>query len=249
MKRKLTSVLLALAMVVSLLSAMSGTARAAEKVPIPGLIDDSTGAAVSLDLVSNETLTLPAGRYYLTDNVEHPYRLLINSGEVWLGLAGKTITNTKTENISNYDYVIRVDAPGALNLLDSVGGGKITGCRGVGVFNTVNMYGGSIESNIGHGVYIYYAKTFNMYGGSISSNTTTYGVNISGGTFNMYGGVISRTTGTAANVYAGNMSSTNGTFNWYGGTIKTGNDAEHDSSKMTATPTIESVKKSLVAQC
>lgn len=84
MKKKLTSILLALAMAVSLLPAMGGTAKAA---PIANLIDASTGMAVDYDSSSG----LPTGHYYLRDHVTLSAPLQITGNDVWLDLRGHNL--------------------------------------------------------------------------------------------------------------------------------------------------------------
>ena len=109
------------------------------------------------------------------------------------------IIRTKNDS-GNLDYNLICNEDGTLNIWNGRIGGN---AGGAGVDNyskesTVNMYGGSIESNVasrnGNGGGVYNAGTFNMYGGRIHGNVST-GVNSGGGvvnrgTFNMSGGSI-----------------------------------------------------------
>lgn len=179
--------------------------------------------------VSELSNNMPAGYYYLTDDVEltktwAPYY------DVALDLNGHDIDvmESYTDAIT-----LRGNASGAtFTLADCRGGnkdheyGKIThGTAGNGTKYT----GAGIVSDVGD-YYNYF--TFNMYGGSISGNTSRTGLGYSGGvqfykssqyndrnTFNMYDGEIVNNTSTYSNGGGGVGLSGYCTFNMYGGTI------------------------------
>ena len=150
---------------------------------------------------------LPAGNYYLQDDITVEYAIAI-SGDVTICLNSKTIQST------GGDAVFRVTGSGKLTLTDCNGNaGKVKSTRegsgsGVKVENggTFNMYGGTISGNTttqqGGGVYVYGGNSkFNMYGGTITDNTadlTDGGVGVytttasTTATFTMNGGEITR---------------------------------------------------------
>lgn len=154
---------------------------------------------------SFEAITLSTGTYKLTDDLSvgelagereglKTTSLYVGNGTedatVELDLAGRTL-NTD-------DCALIVLKGSTLTIVDSVGGGSISGrnglsftgddgtkyayAGGVAVYGTLNMYGGSISGNqaagngvlgYGGGVYVFGGGTFNMYGGTISGNTAS----------------------------------------------------------------------------
>ena len=179
---------------------------------------------------------LPAGNYYLQDDITVEYAIAI-SGDVTICLNSKTIQST------GGDAVFRVTGSGKLTLTDCNGNaGKVKSTRegsgsGVKVENggIFNMYGGTISGNTttqqGGGVYVYGGNSkFNMYGGTITDNTATKGggVYVSGGTFTMNGEATSVSNNTATNdkkTGTGGVYVVDGTFTMNGGTIS-GNTAD-----------------------
>ncbi len=170
-----------------------------------------------------DSMPSDAGNYYLTDDVTLASAWHVPSGEVNICLNGKTITNQ--------DRCFYVNSGTTLSIYDE-GNGKIVNARtsdgkdgAIYIYPgaTVNLYGGSIESNK-YGVVA--RGTFNMSGGAISGNafdfgsTSIYagGVTVSG-TFNMTGGTIS---GNRSENSSGGVSVEGGTYNLSGGNI-TGN--------------------------
>ena len=226
MKKRILSCLTALALCLTLLPA---TAQAAEgeSVTEPHTHSDwlasgygTDGKTLVLraggdDNIYGDTLEkpndgdwiLPAGNYYLQDDITVEYAIAI-SGDVTICLNSKTIQST------GGDAVFRVTGSGKLTLTDCNGNaGKVKSTRegsgsGVKVENggTFNMYGGTISGNTttqqGGGVYVYGGNSkFNMYGGTISGNTadlTDGGVGVytttasTTATFTMNGGEITR---------------------------------------------------------
>ena len=171
------------------------------------------------EATSTLTNDMPAGYYYLTQNV--------TLTQSWSPKAGMVLDLNGHDIIMNANgYVIsRGKDPGAFTLTDCMGGqgryGKIT--------HENNYKGGGIQ--LASPAYYSYAMSFEMYGGSITGNIGTYpGVCLKDNssysiTFNMYGGEITdnkniSTTGSykSGGVYvaAGN------TFTMTGGKI-TGN--------------------------
>jgi len=157
------------------------------------------------------------GHWYVPANmtqwVQSTFASTAKDYTICLDLNGKVLT--RAENGRNF----RVAEGETMNIMDSVGGGKIvthggTGYNG-GMFmissgGTVNMYGGTLEYvdtgiHNGQGGNIYMSgasTTFNLYDGVITGGVTTAhtkdklacGGNfylVSGATLNMYGGEIS----------------------------------------------------------
>lgn len=141
------------------------------------------------EATSTLTSDMPAGYYYLTQNVTLTQSWNPADGMV-LDLNGYNII------MDADDYVISKDTSGAFTLTDCMGGqgtyGKIThGSNhkggGIKLYNTAYysytnsfvMYGGSITGNTGFypGVYLGYSsyrpRTFTMYGGEITNNKNT----------------------------------------------------------------------------
>lgn len=177
---------------------------------------------------SGNAWILPAGTYYLTDDI-HIDKTIRIEGDVTICLNGhdicvddhvwafdiyqqaksSTLTLTdckeacgevKTHNTDRQRaYGVDIHSKGTFNMY----GGKISGClRGVYVdsYGTFNMRGGMISDSVGlNGVTVYKNATFNMYGGEISHNTD-YGVDVEkSATFNMYDGVIKYDTNSVSN--------------------------------------------------
>ena len=129
---------------------------------------------------------LPAGSYYLSENITLDIPILVLGNEVNLCLNGYTITmngNNPVFRISNNSY----GSVGTLNLTDCSGNktGTIThaaNTTGYGVWlmkGNFNMYGGTITGN-DCGVFIFYSdkkasQEFIMYGGSITGNHSAGG--------------------------------------------------------------------------
>ncbi len=152
-----------------------------------------------------EAITLSTGTYKLTDDLSvgelagereglKTTSLYVGNGTedatVELDLAGRTL-NTD-------DCALIVLKGSTLTIVDSVGGGSISGrnglsftgengtkyayAGGVAVYGRLNLKSGSISGNqasgdgvlgYGGGVYVFGGGTFNMYGGTISGNTAS----------------------------------------------------------------------------
>ena len=191
------------------------------------------------EATSTLTSDMPAGYYYLTQNV--------TLTQSWYPAAGMVLDLNGHDIIMNADdYVISRNTPGAFTLTDCMGGqgryGKIThgnNYKGGGIqlaspafyhyAMSFEMYGGSITGNIGSypGVCLEYNSTrsitFNMYGGEITNNKNTSttgsykggGVYVAAGnTFTMTGGKITgNTTATSGGgVYVDKQSDKQGNF-------------------------------------
>ena len=193
-----------------------------------------------------EYFILPAGNYYLAEDVTLSYAIRIQSGEtVNLCLNGHTIT--KTSESGPMEGVVVVQPASQFTLCDCKTGGTIThkdGVTGRGVrVGSTNalvpqasfiMYGGSISGNKldsqsgGGGVELHNAS-FRMYDGEISGNHA--GNSGGGGVYAhdsskifLYGGTIS---GNTSNSSGGGISTVASTFEMHGGEI-TGNTAAMD---------------------
>ena len=169
---------------------------------------------------------LPAGSYYLEDNVYLDNSILIKGGTVNICLNGNKLYFDPGPSV--IWEVIRLNG-GTLNLTDCKGSGQVCHLehspygRGVTVENGAGftLYGGTICDNQacasskttaqGGGVYIGSSSTFNMYGGKIHNNQATVDSNepspdwcggggvycAPNGTFNLLAGEI---TGNQVNV-------------------------------------------------
>lgn len=192
------------------------------------LSDDSSGSWLQVGDKSAETTTidnrtywvLPAGSYYLDDNVYLNKSILIESGVVNICLNGhKLYLNHGPVQIWE---VIQLSG-GTLNLTDCKGTGQVRHFeevssygRGVTVENGAGftLYGGTICNNEayasnsttaqGGGVYIGSSSTFNMYGGKISNNQATVGSSGTGSNWGYGGGVYCARNGTF-NLLAGEI--------------------------------------------
>ena len=185
----------------------------------------------------NSYYDLPAGNWYLKDDLTLNDGVLRIQGEVKLCLNGHTIQNS----ISGHAIFINGENA-SLTLCDcstAQSGTITTNCKGRGVTiwnGSFTMYGGSIAGNGaadssrdgygGAGVYVG-SMTFTMYGGTITGNQSNTsrggGVYVYGGTFNMYGGSITGNSAKSNN--GGGVYMYNSTVNMYGGSI-TGNSAK-----------------------
>ena len=187
----------------------------------------------------NSYYDLPAGNWYLKDDLTLNDGVLRIQGEVKLCLNGHTIQNS----ISGHAIFINGENA-SLTLCDcsTAQSGTITTNfkgHGVTIWNgSFTMYGGSIAGNGaadssrdgygGAGVYVPNGTTFTMYGGAITGNKSNTsnggGVYVYGGsTFNMYGGSITGNSAKSNN--GGGVYMYNSTVNMYGGSI-TGNSAK-----------------------
>ena len=210
------------------------------------------GTSYSVDGNTLETSgndwVLPAGTYYLTDDI-HIDKTIRIEGKVTICLNGHDIYIDKDVAAFRIDQNTQ-RSKGDLKLTDcqeSCGeissvntdkrgngviinngkfhmyGGKIKGCyRGVFVDNlgTFNMYGGVISDTADCGVVVTDSNaTFNMYGGEISRNRN-YGVEVEKyAEFNMHGGVIKDITTRNSNANISGVYCKGSYFNMHGGVI------------------------------
>ena len=223
MKKRITSVLLALALCLTLLPTAALAADEHTSHCLCGKethIDKCNGTAVTWEKWT-DTAALPskAGNYYLADDVTLSKEWVPVSGTK-LCLNGHTIKYT-----GNLDRVISLEGSANLTLTDCKNNaGKICG----GSYETVNMstgcgldmYGGTItDAGSYGGVYVDNGCTFNMYGGVITGNKGN-GVHMVAGTFNMSGGTITKNGG---GVHVNNDSKFLSTFNVNGAPTITNN--------------------------
>ena len=164
-----------------------------------------------VEIQSGEPFTMPGGNIVIDAEFNTPWNHLRNqidnardgdtitltedaiapAGEGYLGISYKSITvdlngHTIDRNLTqptDYGCVISVDSSAALTLVDSAGGGKITGGNnnynggGIAVAGTLNLQGGKITGNSasdGGGVAVINSgAVFNLTGGEISGNANT----------------------------------------------------------------------------
>ncbi len=229
MKRRITCLLLALAMCLTLLPASAGAENFAEQPePVP---EAQALRAEPVQLASeqmHENHCVCGGEHKNVgdhDSEEKP--------EMWTGVAD--LSEIKT---GGYYYLTKTVE---LSRTWSAPAGVTLCLNGKDVVSKVNA--NCIELNgvtftltdcaeepgrvrhesgcTGSGVSVYYydevKSVFNMYGGSITGNTASCaGVLVNGGTFNMYGGSITGNTGEAGGVGGVTVADT---FNMYGGEI------------------------------
>ena len=176
-----------------------------------------------------EYYVLPAGNYYIDNDITTIKTILIESGTVNICLNGKKIT---LDSDYHGNAVFKVLEGATLNLTDCAETSTISAVssgRGVVVYGTLNLYSGNItksdrQTGAGAGVYVGTSGVFNMYGGKITNNraTNTGGGGVYNlGTFNMYEGAeISRNyANTSTSLNAGGVYNKGGTFTMYGGMI------------------------------
>ncbi|MBD5169525.1 MAG: hypothetical protein HDT20_05340 [Oscillibacter sp.] len=184
------------------------------------------------------------GTVTLHENVEHV------SGD------SKTITIKKDTDVTidlngnnidgGSDYVITINAGGALTLEDSTGSGAITGSTnrgGVKNSGTFTMNGGTISGNTAKdGGGVNNNGTFTMNGGAISGNTATGdggGVYNFRGTFTMEDGTIEGNNAVYAGVgQGGGVYNDQTVFTMNGGTIS-GNKARSMGDEITCASVTE----------
>ena len=230
MKKRILSCFMALALSLTLLPA-TAQAEEGESVTEPHTHSDwlasgygTDGKTLVLraggdDNIYGDTLEkpndgdwiLPAGNYYLQDDITVEYAIAI-SGDVTICLNGRTL-ESKGENMP----VFRVEDGSTLTLTDCKGNaGKVK----------------HTSDGSGSGVRVEGGGTFNMYGGTITQNTAEYGggVGVTGGNskFNMYGGTIS---GNKATKGGGVYVSAGATFTMNGNASVTGNNATGSTGK------------------
>ena len=164
-----------------------------------------------VEIQSGESFTMPGGNIVIDAEFNTPWNHLRNqidnardgdtisltedaiapAGAGYLSIWGKAITidlygHTIDRHLSeptDDGCVISVDRSAALTLVDSAGGGKITGGNnsysggGIAVAGTLNLQGGKITGNSapdGGGVAVIGSDAvFNLTGGSISGNANT----------------------------------------------------------------------------
>ena len=180
-----------------------------------------------VEIQSGEPFTMPGGNIAIDAEFNTPWNHLRNqidnardddtitltedaiapAGEGYVGISYKSITidlygHTIDRNLTapiDDGCVISVDSSAALTLVDSAGGGKITGGNN-------NYNGGGIAV----------AGTLNLQGGKITGNSANYGGGVavinSGAVFNLTGGKISGNANTSAESSAG-VYYTSGTMN------------------------------------
>lgn len=166
--------------------------------------------------------TLPAGNYYLSEDVELTTTMEIASGTVNLCLNGHTLLYKDIVLKS----VIEVTANADLHIcdcgiIDGVSTGCVSGGKKSGIYieqGELYLYGGIITNNTtsGYGGGIYNKGTIYMYSGTIDGNTASTGGGVYNynGTFRMYGGTISGNTApTGGGVW------NNSSFELYDGSI------------------------------
>ena len=205
MKKRITSVLMALALCLTLLptAALAVDGDGMNHASHPKAMelkmnDDGTLMKDGKDWTpadGSDNLTLKAGSYYLSTGLTLTNYSILISGNVTLCLNGNDIVcDGKTKD----GHVISVGAYGTtahLTLTDCQttagtinGGGKASTVVNLYGGCEMDMYGGTITGG-GVGVYVDNRCTFKMSGGAITGNKGR-GVNMVAGTFEMSGGAI-----------------------------------------------------------
>ncbi len=154
---------------------------------------------------TNEYTTLPAAFSAITNSTPTTIVILEDitlSGKQAIGSSRNITVDLNGHNI-NYSGGTVFENSGTFTIMDSTGGGSITGGKRNGnsfvpaVLNkkssTINLNSGSIHSDVSQ--VFENNGTFNMSGGSISIGNVDQGIlnNNAGATFNMTGGIISAT--------------------------------------------------------
>ena len=245
MKKRITSVLLVLALCLTLLptAALAAANDSMKHTPHEGtaltmsgktlMRDNSewTPNTISTQKVDSYTGYLfDGGTYYLDGDLTLAYPIAIK-GEVKLCLNGHTITyegnNESAISLENFGvntHLILTDCSTNADHLGMISGGKgkVVMMQGP---SQLDMYGGIITGcSNGNGVLVSSGCTFNMYGGKITGNGG-WGVDISDGTFDMSGGTI--TGNTSYGVRVGRYYNDNSNvFKVSGGATVTGNGTE-----------------------
>ena len=202
-------------------------------------LDSTTLASLIVtDAKGNESYTLSAGSYYLTEDITTAMTVTISENEeVTLCLNGHALKYNNSETKAS---VITVKGDATLNLCDCNGSNGSHTITSPVTNESVTITGGLITGGTGntapatvetvtYGGGIYVEGTLNMYGGNISGNIPRGsetleggGIYITGasqiekaGTFNLYGGSVShnKAIGGGGGVRIG------GTMNMYGGNI------------------------------
>ena len=220
MKKKVLSLLLAVAMVLSMIVLPASAAEAGACPQHP----DAQWTEVS-------TLSgaLTTGHYKLTADIALTAALTVAAGEnVCIDLAGKNLTQTTTfATGSSVSYRVLEVIGGTLTVTDSVGTGVISG-------GWCNGRAGASNKAQGGNLYLAEGATFNLYGGTISGgkvnrhgigNDATMGGNIyaNASTVNIFGGTVA--DGIASSGYTNTNSNTDREATLYGGNISVASDS------------------------
>jgi len=250
MKKKLISLFLVVAMVMSMMVmpvAAEGEDAAEPATLTPGACAKHTEVTEWNEIGENTWTggTLAAGHYKLTGNQATTSALVIAADtEVCIDLNGFNITAGAKANSKNYRVF---ENSGALTVMDSVGTGVISGgrkvnsssidgswsssnyvyIRGGNIFNegTFNLYGGTVSDGIAHFGNVYCTGQGGNYYGSATSTLNMYGGAITGGQLTSTSYALNSTLATAGgNIYS------HGTVNISGGTISGGRNVDSDTS-------------------
>jgi len=261
MKKRLLALLLTVAMVMGMLvmpvAAESTVAAPTEPTTCPhcGVAWDKCNWQVLI--IEEPDKTIPDGHYYLTEdlNITTRYKVGTSDGQtadlavdVCLDLRGFDMTQTTADRRAFYVYNYST-----LSIMDSVGGGAITGTGATGsnaaggtIYAckdaTVNLYSGTLthkgaaKTKDGGILYFNSGSFFNMYGGVIDASGVTVETNADTsqyprgcalaayGTINIQNGMI-----FGGNAYQGGAIAMYpaGVLNLSGGTICGGNAESH----------------------
>lgn len=160
---------------------------------------------------NNGDNTWYGGHYYLYEDIGGDYSRVksLASEQICLDLNGHTLESM--QGLSSISRAFIVNNGTTLNIMDSVGGGKVVAP------GTVGNYGGGL-------MYIYPEGELNLYGGTLERinkegfSSSSGGTICANGTVNMYGGTI---IGGHTDSYGGAIYSSS-VFNMYGGTVRGG---------------------------
>ena len=242
MKKTAISLVLALAMVFSLVLVAAPVAEAAGHTDhcvcggkAAGIGDHATCTTVTgwkdlnayvkdaANMTADRGPSLATGNYYLSADLDlkdlGAIQIDKSNAVVTICLNGYTLTNTKADSSARAIYVRSLSENSTLNICD---------CKGAGVLtSTCNAQGAVIRTEKNAESNKTYSGTVNLYSGTIiGSKVESAGgtVRICRGTLNIYAAVLKDGEHTVANnSWGGNlMISDNATVNMYGGTIKDG---------------------------
>ena len=244
-------------------AAFAPTPAAAAAVPCDGTHGEGWTALSSVEDMLDEdvlyaltpagdnptTLTLKAGKYYLTADIKTEYSICIAAGSTTLCLNGHTLSgdweslkNTHllgTNGTSRNVNLCSCAEGGALQVTSSTGKAPTKAADARYVLNfvhnncTLNLYDVAIHDSYGRNGVIYAAAgaVVNMYSGSLYRNRATAAQGndvVLNGTaaFHMYGGSIDASDDFCRDLYAVYLLSSTSSFTLSGGTV-TGKDAEN----------------------
>ena len=236
MKKKVLALVLCLAMVLSLVPAMSFAASAEESEPVKYIERTWNGTKV-VEIERNcaeyvvadaNTAEFEDGKWYVVNSDVTNNNSITVSGTANLILADgctfKASNGIDVERNSALNIYGQCDGSGALTAVGTSESAAISTLRAVLNIHggTVNATGGWRGAGIGGG-YECGGGTVNVYGGTVNAKGGQYGAGIGGGYYgdgcavNIYGGTVTATGVDDAAGIGGGYRGNGGTVNVYGG--------------------------------